>query len=106
MDVFESRRGTATLHNNPCNNLTQKKTQTHTSCLPLSQMQSQMQSQAQARRFVPISLGTVDGPEYGTLAWATAACFRLAAPRVLHNNDHRRGVLASMVRGCGCVGEE
>uniref|UniRef100_A0A7S3QND2 Uncharacterized protein n=1 Tax=Dunaliella tertiolecta TaxID=3047 RepID=A0A7S3QND2_DUNTE len=65
-----------------------------------AQMQAQMQMQnAQARQSkpIPLSVGTAEGPEYGSLAWATAACMRLLAPRVLHNNDYRKAVLSAVV---------
>lgn len=50
----------------------------------------------------------VRSPEYGSLAWAIAACLRLCAPRVLQAMDQRKAVLSSMVRARAfahaCVG--
>ncbi|KAL6746236.1 hypothetical protein V8C86DRAFT_2445362, partial [Haematococcus lacustris] len=35
--------------------------------------------------------------EYGSLGWAVASCLRLCAPHVMHNSDHRKALLSSMV---------
>jgi hypothetical protein len=52
---------------------------------------------AQQRRALPL-LGNPSGePEYGTLSWAIASCWRLCAPITLNHPEHHKNVLSTMV---------